>query len=203
MEILEDVKNITLCIVTKKRSKDEIMHYYNLGYRVFGENKAQELLEKISLPSDIKWHYIGHLQKNKIKKILPHISMIQSIDSISLLEEIEKQCIKLNKKIDVLIQFNISKEINKTGLDINDAFTFFSEAIKFSHIQIKGIMLMGPNVEDRQQIRTVFKKGKELFDNLKKQYPSIDTLSMGMSNDYKIAIEEGATMVRIGSILFN
>lgn len=202
MYILEELKNINLVIVSKNQPKEAILQYYNRGYRDFGENKAQELLTKTDLPDDINWHFIGHLQTNKVKQIIPHVKMIQSVDSLNLAIEINKQASKINKIIDVLIEFNLSKEKSKYGLSKEEAFLFINRCSMLKNISIRGIMVMGPNSEDINQIKAVFKEAKQLFDKLKEKYPSMDTLSMGMSADYKIAIEEGSTMVRIGSLLF-
>lgn len=200
---LDEFKNVDLCIVSKKQSKENILEYYNLGYKIFGENKVQELLEKIDIADDIKWHFIGHLQSNKVKYIVEFVSLIHSVDSIKLVKEINYRCNKINKIMDILIQFNISNEKTKFGLKIDDAYEFIQNCQKFTNINVKGIMLMGPNCGDENKIRETFKTGYKLFESLKQKFPSISILSMGMSNDYKIAIEEGSTMVRIGSLLFN
>lgn len=200
---LDEFKNVDLCIVSKKQSKENILEYYNLGYKIFGENKVQELLEKIDIADDIEWHFIGHLQSNKVKYIVEFVSLIHSVDSIKLVKEINYRCNKINKIMDILIQFNISNEKTKFGLKIDDAYEFIQNCQKFTNINVKGIMLMGPNCDDENKIRETFKTGYKLFESLKQKFPSISILSMGMSNDYKIAIEEGSTMVRIGSLLFN
>ena len=200
---LNDFKDVDLCIVSKKQSKENILKYYNLGYKIFGENKVQELLEKVDIASDIKWHFIGHLQTNKVKYIVEFVSLIHSVDSIKLVKEIDYRCNKINKTMDILIQFNIANENTKFGLKIDEAFEFIENCQEFTNVNIKGIMLMGPNCDDENKIRETFKTGYKLFESLKQKFPSISILSMGMSNDYKIAIEEGSTMVRIGSLLFN
>ena len=200
-QIKSELKSSKLCIVTKNRNKDQIMNYYNQGERIFGENKAQELLSKVDLPSDIKWQFIGHLQKNKVRSILPYVECIQSVDSFKLANIINKEAIKINKTINILVQFNLAKEDTKSGLSYEEADSFFNQCSSLENIKIKGIMLMGPHVNDEEEIKKVFKQGRELFDSLKVKY-DIDTLSMGMSDDYKLALEEGSTMVRIGSILF-
>lgn len=200
--IKENLKDAQLCIVTKKRSKEQIMYYYNLGERIFGENKAQELLTKIDLPSDIQWHFIGHLQTNKVKDVVPHVQLIHSVDRLNLVKEIEKECTKLNKTQKILIQFNIAEEDTKSGLAINEAFEFFENLKNYPHIEVKGIMCMGPHVEDPERIEEVFEQAHILFNQLKEKYPSIDTLSMGMSGDYLLALKHGSTMIRVGSALF-
>lgn len=150
---LDEFKNVDLCIVSKKQSKENILEYYNLGYKIFGENKVQELLEKIDIADDIKWHFIGHLQSNKVKYIVEFVSLIHSVDSIKLVKEINYRCNKINKIMDILIQFNISNEKTKFGLKIDDAYEFIQNCQKFTNINVKGIMLMGPNCDDENKIR--------------------------------------------------
>lgn len=200
-DILEYKKDVSLVIVTKNRSKKEILKYYDLNHRDFGENKAQELLTKVDLKDDIKWHFIGHLQKNKVRSIMPYVSLIQSVDSLNLIKIIDKEANRINKIVDVLIEFNISKESNKTGLDISVAKEFFKETKDLKNVNIKGIMVMGPNVDDENQIREVFSKAKNLYDKFRDEY-NLSILSMGMSKDYRLAIDEGSNMIRIGTILF-
>ena len=204
-EIKEAKGNADLLIVSKMRSIEEIMAFYNEGERLFGENRSDELVKKATiLPNDIKWHFISHLQKNKVKQVIPYISCLESLDSIELAKEIEKQCIKHNKRIDALAEFHLATEDEKkTGLNKEDALSFFKEC-NFEHINLKGIMLMGPNTENIDRIKEVFMEGYELFSNLQRIYGKerITTLSMGMSDDYKIALECGSNEIRIGSILF-
>lgn len=204
-EIKEAKGNADLLIVSKLRSIEEIMSFYNEGERLFGENRSDELVKKATiLPNDIKWHFISHLQKNKVKQVIPYISCLESLDSIELAKEIEKQCIKHNKRIDALAEFHLATEDEKkTGLNKEDALSFFKEC-NFEHINLKGIMLMGPNTEKIDRIKEVFMEGYELFSNLQRIYGKerITTLSMGMSDDYKIALECGSNEIRIGSILF-
>lgn len=197
--------DVTLCVVTKKHSIKEMMYFYNKNERIFAESRAQELQQKyLLLPDDIEWQFIGHLQRNKVKDVVPLVSCIQSLDSLRLAKEIEKQCKKFHKTMPCLVEFHLAKnDENKTGLKKEDAFAFFDEVRKYKHIELKGIMVMGPHTDDEEEIRSVFKDAKQLFDSLQQRYgESITTLSMGMSKDYNLAIEEGSTMVRIGTRLF-
>lgn len=191
-----------LCVVSKYRSHEQIMHYYNLGQRIFAENHAQELLQKIDLPQDIQWHFIGHLQKNKVRMVLPYLSCIQSLDSIELAKVLEKECIRLNRTIDVYAEFHLADEDrNKTGLHAEDADRFFEACLLYPHIHLCGIMVMGPHTEDTDRIKAVFDEAHDLYLHLQKKY-GIEVLSMGMSADYPLAIECGSNMVRIGTYLF-
>lgn len=194
-----------LCVVSKKRSKEEIMSYYDAGERIFGENHAQELLGKIDLPADIQWQFIGHLQRNKVKSIVPYVSCIQSLDSLELAKEIDKQCAKLNKKMDVLCEFHMADEDeNKSGHDPADADAFVKSCMQFAHLNVCGIMAMGPHTNDTERIRDVFMKTHALYMHLQSLYGTsqIHTLSMGMSSDYEIALACGSNMVRVGTYLF-
>ncbi len=195
-----------LCVVSKKRSIEEIRSYYEAGERIFGENHAQELLEKVpQLPMDIQWHFIGHLQRNKVKSILPIISCIQSLDSYELADAIEKEAAKINKTIPVLLEFHMaSTDTNKTGHDPSDALPFAKYCMDKPHLEVGGIMVMGPHTDDTKAIEAVFVQAHDLFVELQSIYSkeTIHTLSMGMSSDYKTAIKCGTTMVRIGTYLF-
>jgi len=194
-----------LCVVSKKRSKEEIMSYYDAGERIFGENHAQELLGKIDLPADIQWQFIGHLQRNKVKSIVPYVSCIQSLDSLELAKEIDKQCAKLNKTMDVLCEFHMADEDgNKSGHDPADADAFVRSCMQFAHLNVCGIMAMGPHTHDTERIRDVFRKTHALYVHLQSLYGAsqIHTLSMGMSSDYEIALACGSNMVRVGTYLF-
>ena len=195
--------NVQLCVVSKKRSVEEMMYFYQQGERIFGENHAQELLAKVpQMPDDVQWHFIGHLQTNKVKQILPYVSCIQSLDSINLANEIEKQATKIQKDINVLVEFHIAEnDFRKTGVKKEDAFSFFEQCQSFPHIKIKGIMCMGPLTKDTSKIKDIFNEAQELFKQLQQKY-DIQTLSMGMSDDYKIALSCGCNMVRVGTYLF-
>ena len=205
MEKLLFDKNFTCVAVSKTKPVDDIEKIYNLGHKEFGENKVQELLDKYDkLPKDIKWHMIGHLQTNKIKKVIPIISLIHSVDSLKLLKKINNEAIKINKVISCLLQINISNENNKYGFTRDQIREIFNnEVLKdFKFIRIKGLMGMASFTENDNQIRIEFKNLKKIFDELKIKYPELKIISMGMSGDYKIAIEEGSNMIRIGSKMF-
>lgn len=200
-------KKVKLVVVTKMRTIEQIMEVYNCGYKFFGENRVQDLTEKYEkLPKDIEWNMIGHLQSNKVKYIAPFVSLIHSVDSIELAKEINKQAIKNNRIIDILLQFHVAEEQSKFGINPADVEQICSEIMQLSNIKIIGIMGMATLTDDSNKIRQEFKNLKQIFDLLKrklfatKSYFSI--ISMGMSSDYQIAIEEGSNMVRIGSSVF-
>ena len=193
--------NITLVAVSKTKPIEDILELYNLGHRDFGENYVQELAEKAEkLPNDIRWHFIGHLQTNKVKSIVPFIYLIHGVDSLKLLKEIDKQAEKNKRVIDCLLQVHIAQEETKFGFDETELLNL--ELKQFSNVRIKGLMGMASLTDDINKIRFEFKSLKILFEKLKTQNPELSILSMGMSADYKIAIEEGSNMVRIGSLLF-
>ncbi|MBQ1326001.1 MAG: YggS family pyridoxal phosphate-dependent enzyme [Solobacterium sp.] len=196
--------DVSLLVVSKTRSEEEIMAYYALGQRCFGENHAQEILAKKDLPADIEWHFIGHLQRNKVRSIAPYVSMVESLDNLPLAKVIEKECARIGKVMPCLAEFHLAvQDENKTGLAEEDAFAFIDEIMKLPHIHLEGIMAMGPHTEDEEEIRRIFLQGKELFDRIREKYgDQIRILSMGMSDDYRIAVECGSTQVRIGSYLF-
>ena len=206
-------KKVRLVAVSKTKPPSAIMQLYNDGQRDFGENRVAELVEKYELlPKDIRWHMIGHLQSKKVKGLAPFISMIHSVDSIKLLREIQKQATRVDRQIDVLIQVKIGSEISKYGLtDVDHIDHFFEQVTSssshdFDQIRIRGLMGMASFVDDMEQVRREFRQLKIYFNYIQQQYfprsSSFTELSMGMSSDYKIAIEEGSTMVRIGSLLF-
>ncbi|MCB0541324.1 MAG: YggS family pyridoxal phosphate-dependent enzyme [Bacteroidetes bacterium] len=200
--------NAQLVAVTKKRSIEEVSELYELGYHVFAENRVQDLLEKKELlPNNIQWHLIGHLQRNKVKYIVPFVKLIHSVDSIRLLSEINKEAKKVNKTIDCLLQFHVAQEESKYGTapENIDAFMSDLKTIEIDNIKIRGIMGMASFTDNQNQIRKEFEQLKSIFEMLKKEYLKEDNfsiLSMGMSSDYKIALEEGSTLVRVGSALF-
>lgn len=201
--------NTTLIAVSKTKPTKQIMQMYDRGQRIFGENRVQELLEKYeSLPKDIQWHLIGHLQTNKVKYIAPFVHMIQSVDSFKLLEEINKQAAKHKRTISVLLQFHIAEEDSKFGFALNDLVELIDkESFKdLKNIRLAGVMGMATFTDDMDQVRLEFSLLKHIFTQLKNQYfdnsPHFKEISMGMSGDFRIAIEEGSTMVRIGSLLF-
>lgn len=202
-------ENVTLIAVSKTKPISDLQEAYDAEQRIFGENKALEMREKYQqLPEDIQWHFIGHLQTNKIKYIAPFVSLIHSIDSLSLLEAVNKEAAKNNRVINCLLQFHIAQEETKFGLDIDEAKQILeSDTFKqMNNVRIVGVMGMATFTEDITQIRNEFKSLKKIYDILKENYFIDDTsfkeISMGMSDDYPIAIEEGATMVRVGSKIF-
>ena len=195
-----------VCVaVSKTKPVSEIKKIYDLGHRDFGENKVQELISKQKeMPNDIKWHMIGHLQSNKVKKILPISYLIHSVDSIKLLRTIEKESKKLKIKPSILIQLNISEEETKYGFTFEDAQLIIDKNFikDFSNIKLKGFMGMAKFTDQKETIINQFNRLKEFYFINKPKIKSIDTLSMGMSNDYKLALECGSNMIRIGSKIF-
>jgi len=194
-------KKVKIVVVSKTRSKKEILGIYNKDHRDFGENKVQEILEKYEkLPKDIKWHFIGHLQTNKVKYIIPFISLIHSVDSLKLLKEINKRAKAKNKIINCLIQVKIANEESKYGFKINEISDVMNYASELEHILIKGLMGMATNTDNNNLIDKEFK----LLNTEFKKYKSkiFNVLSMGMSNDYKLAISNESNMIRLGSIIF-
>jgi len=202
-EINEQLRlsNITLVAVSKTKPVEDILELYNLGHRDFGENYVQELTEKVAkLPNDIRWHFIGHLQTNKVRYIVPFIYLIHGVDSLKLLKEIDKQAEKNKRVIDCLLQVHIAQEETKFGFDENELLAL--EIGQFANVKIKGLMGMASLTENVNKIRAEFKHLKTIYDRLSTLAPQLSILSMGMSADYKIALEEGSNMVRIGSLLF-
>lgn len=200
-------KNVTLVAVSKTKPAEEILELYKLGQRDFGENYVQELTEKYEqLPKDIRWHFIGHLQSNKVKYIAPFVSLIHGVDSKKLLTEINKQGEKLNRVIDCLLQIYIAKEETKFGMDENELLKLLNtDFTNYKNIRICGLMGMASFTDNMEKVRNEFKFLKSLFDKYSELTIAncqLSILSMGMSADYKIAIEEGSNMVRIGSLLF-
>jgi len=210
--LLEELKpyKATLVAVSKTKPADDILAVLNHGHMVFGENYVQELVGKQSeLPEAINWHFIGHLQSNKAKLISPFVKLIHGVESLKLANEINKQGEKLNKKIDILLQIHIAQEETKFGLDEDEVLILLNDLSKqpLPGVRIRGLMGMASFSDDSFQVRAEFKMLKSIFDHAKAQLASepkqyFDTLSMGMSGDYKIALEEGSTMVRIGSAIF-
>ncbi|GAB0157845.1 YggS family pyridoxal phosphate-dependent enzyme [Chryseobacterium sp. Alg-005] len=196
--------DVQLVAVSKTHPVDAIQEVYNLGQRVFGENKVQELVEKYPLlPKDIQWHLIGHLQTNKVKYIAGFVDTIQSVDSERLILEINKEAEKNNRTIKVLLQVKIAEEESKFGLEITEAKDLFQKYLngEFPHIQITGFMGMATFTDDEEQIRKEFSVLKKVFDDLN-SLQKLETLSMGMSDDFPVAIECGANSVRVGSAIF-
>jgi pyridoxal phosphate enzyme (YggS family) len=195
------VKNVTLVAVSKTKPVSDILELYHLGHRDFGENYVQELKEKAEqLPKDTRWHFIGHLQSNKVKQVASFIHLIHGVDSLSLLNEINKQAAKCNRVIDCLLQVHIAQEETKFGMDEEESAKVLMN--KLSHVKICGLMGMASFTNDIEKVRNEFRHLKNIFDKLTTHDSRLTTLSMGMSSDYKIAIEEGSNMVRIGSLIF-
>lgn len=202
-------KDITLVAVSKTQPFDKIMELYDKGQRVFGENRVQELIEKEeALPKDIQWHMIGHLQTNKVKYIIPFVSLIHSVDSFKLLDEINKQAQNINRKVAVLLQVYIADEETKYGFSEEELKPFFGEKVfeKYPNVVFKGLMGMATNTENEDKVRREFSSLSTLYKSIKSvdnQYINdFKTVSMGMSNDYAIALEEGSNMIRVGSLIF-
>ena len=194
-------EHVTLVAVSKTKPVADLMEAYNAGQRIFGENKIQEMTEKWELmPKDIQWHMIGHIQTNKVKFMAPYVSLIHGVDSLKLLEEINKQALKYNRIIDCLLQIHIAEEETKFGLNEVELHDLLgSESFNnLNNIQIIGLMGMATFTENQIQINKEFDHLKSIFDQLK----NLNTLSMGMSGDYQLAIERGSTMIRIGSSIF-
>lgn len=200
--------NVKLVAVSKTKPVGDILEAYLAGQRIFGENYIQELTEKqAQLPKDIQWHAIGHIQTNKVKYIASFVSLIHAVDSLKLLLEINKQAAKNNRVIECMLQIHIAEEETKFGLDFNECETLLksNELEELFNIKIVGLMGMATNTDNSNQIRKEFKILKSFFDKIKsvsKSNIQITELSMGMSGDYKIAIEEGSTMIRVGSLIF-
>lgn len=201
--------NCQLVAVSKTKPLEDLQAAYEIGQRIFGENKVQELVDKHEkLPKDIKWHFIGHLQRNKVKYLAPFVNLIHGVDSLKLLKEINKRAKSSERVIDCLLQVHIAQETTKFGLDASELVELLeSDAFKqMEHIRLVGLMGMATNTDDDAQVRQEFQQLKQLFEQVKTQYTSVNIafteLSMGMSGDYKIALEEGSTLVRLGSLIF-
>lgn len=207
----EKLKNsgVTLVAVSKTHPISKIKEIYDLGIRDFGENKAQELRDKQpELPADIRWHFIGHLQRNKVKYITPFVHLIHAVDSYKLLKEINKEAVKINRVIDCLLQVFIADEETKFGLSNDEVRELLQHPNlnELQNIRICGLMGMATNTEDQEKVRAEFRGLKQFFDELKSTFfngqDHFKVLSMGMTSDYEIAIEEGSTMVRLGTLIF-
>ena len=198
-------KDVTLVAVSKTKPVSDLMEAYHAGQRVFGENKIQEMEAKWQkMPEDVEWHIIGHVQRNKVKYMAPFVSLIHAVDSLKLLKEINKEALKNNRTINCLLQIKIAEEESKFGMDEADAASLLaSEAFKkLQNIKIVGLMGMATFTDDERQISEEFQKLKDVFEKFKIQDSRFKILSMGMSGDYKIAIEHGSNMVRVGSAIF-
>lgn len=204
-----EANKVILLAVSKTKPAADLQQAYDAGQRLFGENQVQELVEKYEqLPKDIEWHLIGHLQSNKVKYIAPFVSMIQSVDSIKLLQEINKHALKANRVIDCLLQIYIADEETKFGLGFDEAIELLrsEEFATFKNIRIRGLMGIATNTDNEKQVKEEYYELKTFFDGIKMSYfrkdDSFNILSMGMSADYKLAIEQGSNMVRLGSTIF-
>lgn len=202
-------EGVSLLAISKYQPIEAIQEAYDAGQRLFGENHIQEMAAKAAaLPQDIEWHFTGHVQTNKIKYMAPFVSLIHAVDSFRLLREIDKHAAKHDRCIDCLLQIHIAQEETKYGLSIEECHNLLAHEPwrELQHVRIVGLMAMGSNTDDMEQVRSEFRRMKELFDELKSTYfanePSFSQLSEGMTDDYPIAIEEGSTIVRIGSMIF-
>lgn len=199
-------EEVTLIAVSKTKPVETLQEAYDLGVRIFGENKVQELTAKYeALPKDIHWHMIGHLQTNKVKYIIDKAELIHSVDSLKLAETIEKEAAKHDLIADILVEVNVAEEESKFGMKMEEVIPFVEKVSAFPHVRVRGLMTIAPFVEDPEENRSIFADLHKLYIDIKKKNHDNDTvsvLSMGMTNDYEVAIEEGATMVRIGTGLF-
>ena len=197
---------VTLIAVSKTKPVETLKEAYDLGVRIFGENKVQELTEKYeALPKDIRWHMIGHLQTNKVKYIIDKTELIHSVDSLKLAQTIEKEAAKHDLIADILLEVNVAEEESKFGMKLEEVIPFMEKISDFSHIRVRGLMTIAPFVEDPEENRAVFADLHKLYVDIKEKNidnGTVSILSMGMTNDYETAIEEGATMVRIGTGIF-
>lgn len=201
--------SVKLVCVSKFHSNETILEAYNAGERIFGESKVQELCRKQeNLPKDIAWHFVGHLQTNKVKFLVPFVDLIHGVDSFKLLAEINKQAEKIDRKVNCLLQIHIAQEDTKFGFDEQEIIAMLNsdEWKNFKNIAIRGLMGMATFTDDMEQVRQEFRRLKKLFDKIKADFFATDTdfseLSMGMSDDYQIAISEGSTIVRLGTTIF-
>jgi pyridoxal phosphate enzyme (YggS family) len=206
LSILEELpKHVHLVAVSKTKPNADLEEAYAAGQRIFGENKIQEMTQKWeTLPKDIQWHMIGNVQTNKVKYMAPYVSLIHGVDRYKLLKEINKQAAKSDRVIDCLLQMHIAQEDTKFGFNKEELETVVTDlkANPLPHIRIKGLMGMATFTDNQDQIRSEFKTLKQQFDWLQTQHPEANELSMGMSGDYALAIEEGSTMIRVGSKIF-
>lgn len=197
---------VTLIAVSKTKPVELLMEAYDAGERVFGENKVQEIMDKYDrMPSDVKWHMIGHLQRNKVKYIIDKVAMIHSVDSLRLAQTIEQEAAKKDICIPVLVEINVAEEESKFGFHMNEVIPFLEEVSGFSHLKVMGLMTIAPFVDDPEENRDIFRKLKKLSVDIETKNINnitMSVLSMGMTGDYQVAIEEGATMVRVGTGIF-
>lgn len=205
-KINRDPNEVTLIAVSKTKPVEMLKEAYDAGARVFGENKVQEIVDKYDqMPSDVKWHMIGHLQRNKVKYIVDKVAMIHSVDSLRLAETIEKEAAKKAVIVPILIEVNVAQEESKFGLKPEEVLPFIEQISDFSHIRIKGLMTIAPYVDNAEENREIFRELKKLsVDIAAKNINNVimSVLSMGMTGDYMVAVQEGATMVRVGTGIF-
>lgn len=204
-----DKRDVTLIAVSKTHPVSAIKEIYDMGHRDFGENRVQELLEKVNeLPQDIRWHLIGSLQTNKVRAVLPHVDMIHSVDRIRLLNHINKEAAKTNRIVDILIQIHVAEEESKHGFTFAEAKKLFNENLpaKYPSVRFRGLMGMATFTDDKEIVATEFNSLHTFFkaiqDSKKDELPDFNCLSMGMSGDYKTAVEHGSNMIRVGSLIF-
>ena len=201
-----DRSEVTLVSVSKTKPVEMLQEAYDLGVRVFGENKVQEIRDKYdALPKDIEWHMIGHLQTNKVKYIVDKVKLIHSVDSLRLAEIIEKEAEKHNRRVDILLEVNVAEEESKFGLKMPEVIPMAEKVVQLPHIRLRGLMTIAPFVENPEKNRAIFANLHDLYVDIKEKNidnGTVSILSMGMTNDYEVAIEEGATMVRIGTGIF-
>ena len=199
-------KDVQLVAVSKFHPAERLQEAYDAGQRIFGESRPQEMVAKYDvLPKDIEWHMIGHLQTNKVKYIAPFVTMISSVDSDRLIEEIEKQAAKNNRTIDILLEVHVAQEETKSGWSEEELRAYLASGIlnNMAHVRVRGVMTIASNTDDESVVRRDFETIRRIFNELKPQFgEAFDTLSIGMSDDYPIALEYGSTMVRIGTAIF-
>lgn len=199
-------EGVTLVAVSKFHPVERLQEAYDAGQRVFGESRPQEMASKYQqLPEDIEWHMIGHLQTNKVKMIAPFVSMISSVDSERLIEEIEKQAAKYNRTIDILLEVHVAEEETKSGWNEEELYNYLATGAleRMEHIRVRGVMTIASNTDDQSVVRRDFQHIRNIFEELKPRFgEAFDTLSIGMSDDYPLALEYGSTMVRIGTAIF-
>lgn len=199
-------EGVTLVAVSKFHPVERLQEAYDAGQRVFGESRPQEMASKYQqLPADVEWHMIGHLQTNKVKMIAPFVSMISSVDSERLIEEIEKQAAKYNRTIDILLEVHVAEEETKSGWSEEELYNYLATGAleRMEHIRVRGVMTIASNTDDQSVVRRDFQHIRNIFEELKPRFgEAFDTLSIGMSDDYPLALEYGSTMVRIGTAIF-
>lgn len=201
-----DPQEVTLIAVSKTKPVAMLLEAYESGQRIFGENKVQEILDKYEqMPGDVQWHMIGHLQRNKVRYIVDKVAMIHSVDSLRLAKTIEEEAAKKNITVPVLVEVNVAQEQSKYGFSMEEVLPFLEEISNYSHIQVKGLMTIAPFVENPEENREVFHKLRKLSVDIREKNINnitMSVLSMGMTGDYQVAVQEGATMVRVGTGIF-